>query len=351
MFVPPTVPSIGSFDAWGGWQTDDAASLPGWLSHRCGLSGAEANRLATRAKRLRQLPLTQSAWLGGRLRSGHVDAVVANTSARNVQLFAEHEAELVPALARLDVHDARTVMQRWAVAAESVLDENAPQQPEQSLYASRAYGDRLEITASLVGNAANTVEAALRLADSGDLSVGAAERRAEALGVIAEHYLDHQHDKLGGRHRPHVNIVIDVDRLSDHRGARTIDGFPVDPATAAQLCCDAAVHRVVMAGSSTVLELCRATRVVSASQFTALVLRDGGCRFPGCGRMARHTQAHHIWAWEDGGPTNLDNLVLLCSRHHHRCHAMRYETKLLPNGEFHVAEHDGTTLVSTPRAP
>ena len=342
---------MGWVAAGGGWQADDATSLPGWLSHRCGLSSAEANRLATKARRLRQLPLTHAAWVEGRVRSGHVDAVVANTSTRTVALFAEQETEMVPALQRLDVHDARGVMQRWAVAAEAVLDATAPVEPEQSLYASRTFGDRLVINGSLVGNAANTVEAALRLADSGDLSVGAAERRADALGVIAEHYLDHQHDTLGGRHRPHVNIVIDTDPLSDHGDARTLDGFPVDPATAAQLCCDAAVHRVVMAGSSTVLEYCRATRIVSASLFTALVLRDGGCRFPGCGRTARYTHAHHIWAWEDGGPTNIDNLVLLCSKHHHRLHAMRYETKLLPSGEFHVTKHDGTTLASTPRGP
>ncbi|MGE0880964.1 MAG: HNH endonuclease signature motif containing protein [Acidimicrobiia bacterium] len=260
---------------------DDGDSIARVLAVVDRLMASRPRRSARSTRGVRGKPLTTAAWVGGALRGGHVDAVVANTSARTVTLFAEQETELVPALQRLDVHDARGVMQRWAVAAEAVLDETAPGEPEQSLHASRTYGD---------------------------LSVGP-ERRAEARGVIAEHCLDHQHDTLGGRHRPHVNIDIDIDRLGDHGDARTLDGFPVDPVTAAQLCCDAAVHRVVMGGSSAILELGRATRVVSASLFTALALRDGGCRFPGCGRMARYTQAHHIWAWEDGGPTKLDNLT------------------------------------------
>jgi len=47
------------------------------------------------------------------------------------------------------------------------------------------------------------------------------------------------------------------------------------------------------------------------------VVRDAGCRFPGCGRT-RWLQAHHIEHWAHGGPTALPNLILLC-QHHHQC--------------------------------
>jgi hypothetical protein len=53
----------------------------------------------------------------------------------------------------------------------------------------------------------------------------------------------------------------------------------------------------------------------------ALVERDGGCRWPECDRPAGFCDAHHVvpW-WPDRGETKLDNLVLLCSHHHHVTH-------------------------------
>ena len=50
----------------------------------------------------------------------------------------------------------------------------------------------------------------------------------------------------------------------------------------------------------------------------ALNARDARCRFPGC--TARHCDAHHITHWADGGGTSLDNLLLLCRRHHRLVH-------------------------------
>jgi hypothetical protein len=50
----------------------------------------------------------------------------------------------------------------------------------------------------------------------------------------------------------------------------------------------------------------------------ALEARDRGCRFPGCG--LRFTDAHHVVHWADGGDTSLENLILLCARHHRAVH-------------------------------
>jgi hypothetical protein len=68
------------------------------------------------------------------------------------------------------------------------------------------------------------------------------------------------------------------------------------------------------------LSVGRATRTIPASIRTALVLRDQGCRFPGCDRPPAWTDGHHIIHWGDGGPTDLENLVSLCRRHHRRVH-------------------------------
>ena len=64
----------------------------------------------------------------------------------------------------------------------------------------------------------------------------------------------------------------------------------------------------------------RATRVVSAAQRTALAVRDGGYRYPGCDRPLAWCEAHHRRHWLHGGATDLGNLVLLCRAHHRAVH-------------------------------
>jgi hypothetical protein len=68
------------------------------------------------------------------------------------------------------------------------------------------------------------------------------------------------------------------------------------------------------------LDVGREQRTVTAGQWAALVVRDRGCAFPGCTRPAEWCIAHHIVHWADGGPTDLDNLVLLCGYHHRVVH-------------------------------
>jgi hypothetical protein len=80
----------------------------------------------------------------------------------------------------------------------------------------------------------------------------------------------------------------------------------------------------------------------------ALVVRDRHCRFPGCDRPAHWTQAHHALAWDDGGFTDHDNLVLLCSRHHHRIHRPGWKAKLHPDATLEVTGPDGMTRVTRP---
>ncbi len=70
------------------------------------------------------------------------------------------------------------------------------------------------------------------------------------------------------------------------------------------------------------LYLGRTTRIATPGQTIALAARDRGCSFPGCDRPPSHCQRHHITDWANGGPTDIDNLTLLCG-YHHREHAKR----------------------------
>ncbi|HZD96997.1 MAG TPA: HNH endonuclease signature motif containing protein [Micromonosporaceae bacterium] len=62
-----------------------------------------------------------------------------------------------------------------------------------------------------------------------------------------------------------------------------------------------------------------------------MLLRDGGCAFPGCERPPRHTDIHHIQPWQHGGPTNQDNAVALCRHHHQLIHHSDWTIRIGPD--------------------
>jgi hypothetical protein len=82
------------------------------------------------------------------------------------------------------------------------------------------------------------------------------------------------------------------------------------------------------------LEVGRATRTVARAQRAALVVRDGGCGFPGCDRPQSWCEAHHLRHWLYGGPTDLGNLTLLCRAHHRAVHEGGWRLQRAPDGRL-----------------
>jgi len=91
---------------------------------------------------------------------------------------------------------------------------------------------------------------------------------------------------------------------------------PITAEAARRIACDASVIPIVLGGKSEPLDVGRATRTIPTGIRRAVVARDIGCIHPGCTAPAAWCQAHHVKHWADGGPTSLNNLVLLCHQHH-----------------------------------
>lgn len=123
--------------------------------------------------------------------------------------------------------------------------------------------------------------------------------------------------------RPEVIVTMDLvwltgkidDAVTDGRLPRcSIPG-------AGDLACDAGIIPMILGGGSQPLDVGRRRYRVTTAQKRALIVRDGGCVWPGCDRPPGWCEAHHLDEWlRDDGPTDLDNLALLCARHHHDTH-------------------------------
>lgn len=101
------------------------------------------------------------------------------------------------------------------------------------------------------------------------------------------------------------------------------DGTPVAGSELARLLCDAELGRVVVDAESVPLDLGRTSRLFSAAQRRAAIIRDRACAWNGCDVPAAYGELHHIRWWDrDGGRSDLANAVLLCSHHHHVVHRL-----------------------------
>ena len=93
---------------------------------------------------------------------------------------------------------------------------------------------------------------------------------------------------------------------------------PVPPAVLAGLSPDTRLTGMIFAGRGRPLWMGRSIRLANAYQHLALAVRDGGCVT--CGAPMHRCEIHHVREWENGGPTDIDNLMALCGPHHRAHH-------------------------------
>jgi Domain of unknown function (DUF222)/HNH endonuclease len=205
---------------------------------------------------------------------------------------------------------------------------------------------------------------------SADDARSGSQRRADALVELARRQLEGGRLPQSGGVRPQLLVTVDLASLlgPGGLGGEAGGGWPLDPETCQRLACDGAVTRVLVTRHQTdpthdgpgddgslaaqlraaatrlpatlggaptqPLEVGRTSRVVTAAQRAALVVRDGGCAVPGCDRPPAWCEAHHLVHWLHGGPTDLQNLALVCRAHHRAVHEGGWRLGRDPDGRL-----------------
>ena len=321
---------VREFDEREGWG-GGFRSCAHWLNWRTGLSMGAAREKVRVARALVELPRLSAAMRRGAISYSKVRAItrVASTETEERLLdfarcaTAAHVERLVRAWRRVDrIEEAADERRRHAIRhLDTWVDEDGMLvvrgrlSPEVGAVVQRA----LEAAADRLYQQSedNPQVRAAGLEQDARASVSMGQRRADAFGLLAESALAADLDRGAAGDRYQVVVHVDEDVLRDDAGTGQSvleDGTHVPAETARRIACDAS--RVVMrhGPDGTVLDVGRKTRTIPPAIRRALAARGRTCRFPGC--SCRHCGVHHVRHWAAGGATRLDNLLLLCRRHH-----------------------------------
>ena len=387
---------LAEFDRVHGWSCGGTVkTLAHWLCWRCGISPGVGREKVRVAKALGNLPLTDAAFASGAISYSKVRAITRAATPENESVLlnvarygtAYHVETVVRQYRGVrqvlerdpNVDQQKSRYMRWSIDDEGMWVFKARLTPEAgALIASavsslarpaleaRQLFDEEQLEQSRLKDApidtksvpAETFCAAVEAESRKDPDVNILQMRADAIVLIAEHFLETMKDNpqmqsLKGPDRCQVVLHVDINTLRDGlKGAADPDslfhehchladcadkGDKARPgkawlsaATAKRLSCDASLLTVLEDDAGQVLNIGRKSRTVPAAIARGLALRDQGCRFPGCCE-SHYTEAHHIQHWAEGGETSMANLVTLCHRHHQLLHQGSYSIHTRPN--------------------
>jgi hypothetical protein len=371
---------LAEFDRRGGWKAGGHRSCAHWLHFRTGIDLGACREKVRVARALEGLPETRASMGRGELSFSKVRALTRAAT-------EETERELLPIARKLTAGELERVIRSWSEVDRGRNEAEVERRRHARRHLSVApdgagmYVVRGCLTPEVGALLMRAVEAAsdalLRPGETWGAAGGRRgplgaevtprQRRADALGLLAERALaagfggkgeegetgaEEEADEspeppLSGTRAERYQVFLHVDRetlakeAASQNGARPEggagsrsflqDGTRVSAETSRRLCCDAAVVRVQRSRDGSVLDVGRRTRTIPPALRRALEVRDGGCRFPGCG--LRFTEGHHIVHWGDGGETKLSNLVLLCRFHHRAVHEEGFRVKMGRDGQ------------------
>lgn len=303
------------FAASDAWDEDGSVSAIDWMRFHCHMTaGAAANAIAV-GESLERMPESHQALVDGELGYAHL-AVMARTAQARQERFDEKvlvdkARESSPGKFFYICHHARHAADPKQYAAEE-----AERIEQRRLKLSTWMDGSLLISGILdpVGGAAVRTALEPLAKKSGAHDDRDLERRqADALIELA----------CGGGSQAQIQVTSSLETLLGVAGAPAAEmqhSLPVASKTIERLACDSSIARVLLDSESVVIDVGRSRRVVSEPARRALAARDGHCRWPGCDRPASWSAAHHVVHWIRGGTTDLDNLILLCYRHHWMVH-------------------------------
>jgi hypothetical protein len=311
------------------WCEDGSNTAIDWIRHNCHMTQPAAAVRVTVGEQLARMPESAQAMQAGEIGFAHL-SVMARTAVAVGNVFDEKDLLAKARECSAGKFHYRAEQYRHSVQPKVYAEEQEEQAQNNRLRLSTAEDGSLLISGSLDPVNGAAVRGALEplARPSGESDYREREQRmADALVEIITH---------GGKQNVQLQVTSSIETLLNLTGAPGADmefSLPISSKTVERWACDCSVTRVLMQ-DSVVIDVGRAKRVISPPMKRALHARDGHCVWPRCERPASWSDGHHIIHWIHGGSTNLDNLTLLCHRHHRMVHEGNWQIAKTDDGRI-----------------
>jgi hypothetical protein len=339
--------TVAGWDRRTAWAEEGAVTAVSWLKHDLNMSPGQAGGLVHLARLYDEHRPVRDGLDGGQL-SVAAARLLLKASRGRQEMFARCVEGLTDLACELPYVMFADVIGNWI----ELLDEREPHDDSDRHLSVSEVGD--QSVTEIVGSPddGRIIRAALEALDSPDpedcpegprtrpqrwydLTIDIFRRAlADKLGddptamggvdiivdpKTAAELTSEDEPSLDEQLAPYVNA--DAEAL-DERRLEHPDGAKATKLFAKLLLCSGFIRRIILdTETGAVLDVGRAQRRFTKRQWRALVVRDGGCVFPGCDRKPKWTDAHHLEFWvEHDGPTDIENGCLLCRRHHTLIH-------------------------------
>jgi hypothetical protein len=326
---------IAALDRRETWVDQGARDM--WMTY--GMSDWKARRWIAAAHALAELPQTAEALSSGELSVEKVVELARFATPASEDHLIEWAREVSPARIRHEADLRRRVGPEAAAEGDALGSVRWRFVDEDRRF--ELYADLPAAHGAVVSRAIERAAAKIPEMPHG---YGCADaRRADALVALCSARLAADPDT----DRATVVVHARVGDRSGLTGAAIEGGGIVHPTVIERLLCDARVQVVAEDALRRTIGIGRIRRTVPGWLARQVRYRDKGCRFPGCGTTA-FTEAHHVVFWRNGGRTDLDNLVLICSFHHKLVHEYGWRIEGDAEGELRWYRGDGTRYRAGP---
>jgi hypothetical protein len=349
---------VGEFDRRSACEEWECTSTAQWLSWRCALSPATAREHVRVARALEELPLVRAVFDTGELSYSKVRALVrAATPATErelVDLAREATAAQLERLVNLygkaveaAVSDETMEARDARRGADRYVDEHG-----MHVYVLRVPPEEGLIVDKAMEASDDVLYRQRRRDGGGDERVPVAQRRADALMRVIElgRAAALQPDvEMPPQYLVTLHVRPGDVRIGDDGAYELGNGVRLNPKLARRLGCDALVQLAVDGeGRSSSLDRGRTVRLATRDQRRTLLAAHATCAFPGCQAPSSWCQIHHVVDWIANGPTDLDNLLPLCHRHHDAIHKRGWRLVRGRDGRWDALGPDGRYMWAGP---